>query len=52
MQLKYRGKGIDIRSEGGLIVCPGSIIDNKEYKIVFNTLAMTGIPLNLVEWIL
>ena len=49
---KYRGKGLDIRTDGGIVVMPGSIIDDKEYKIISNTIAINDMPHNLVEWLL
>ena len=49
---QYRGKGLDIRAEGGLVVAPGSIIDGKEYTIISNTLHISEMPRNLIDWLL
>jgi hypothetical protein len=48
---KYRGKGIDIRTNGGYIVAPDSSIDNKKYKII-NDVIPIEIPETLVLWLL
>jgi hypothetical protein len=48
---KYRGKGLDIRSNGGYIVGAGSTIDNKKYEII-NNIKPIEIPESLVLWLL
>lgn len=48
---KYRGKGLDIRSNGGYIVGSGSTINNIKYEI-FNNVKPIEIPESLVLWLL
>ena len=48
---KYRGKGIDIRSNGGYIVAPPSVRDGKAYKVINQTKPI-DIPESLVKWLL
>ena len=48
---KYRGKGIDIRTNGGQVVAPGCKIGNKEYKIM-NYVPMNELPNSLCNWLL
>ena len=48
---KYRGKGIDIRTNGGYIVAPDSTIDNKKYTII-NDVEPIEIPETLLLWLL
>lgn len=48
---KYRGKGLDIRSNGGYIVGSGSTINNKRYEII-NNVKPIEIPESLVLWLL
>lgn len=48
---KYRGKGIDIRSNGGYIVGPNSTINGKMYEII-NDINPIEIPENLIKWLL
>lgn len=49
---KYRnGKGIDIRSNGGYIVSPGSSIDGKFYTVI-NDVPIIELPEQLALWIL
>lgn len=48
---KYRGKGIDIRTDGGYIIGPGTKINNIEY-VQLNNNNIVDIPPALVEWLL
>ena len=48
---KFRGKGIDIRSEGGYIVGPPSTRDGRPYALTSMT-SPCDIPLSLVAWLL
>lgn len=48
---KYRGKGLDIRSNGGYIIGSGSTIDKKRYEII-NNVKPIEIPETLVLWLL
>jgi len=48
---KYRGKGIDIRTNGGFIVAPNSSINGKQYKII-NDIEPNEIPETLILWLL
>ena len=53
---KYRGKGLDIRTDGGYIVGPGSYVhDQKDgisgtYKVI-NNVPILEMPKTLVEWL-
>ena len=47
----YRGKGIDIRANGGYIVAPPSIRDGKAYKVVNHTKPI-DIPDTLAKWLI
>ena len=46
---KYRGKGIDIRSNGGYVVGVPSTIDNVPYTIINNT-PVINIPSSLIHF--
>ena len=48
---KFRGKGIDIRSEGGYIVGPPSVRNGKVYEVT-NLTKPSDIPASLVSWLL
>ena len=48
---KYRGKGIDVRTNGGYIVAPNSSIYEKCYKII-NDIEPIEIPETLLVWLL
>ena len=48
---KYRGVGIDIRSDGGYIVAPPSIREGKPYKIINNTKPL-DIPASLIQFLI
>jgi hypothetical protein len=51
---KYRGIGIDIRSNGGFIVTAPSKLYDKEYKYIrtFNDTELLEIPETLIHWLL
>ena len=53
---KYRGVGLDIRTNGGLIVIEPSTIDNKCYKFVkgrsFSDIQPIEMPESLIRWLL
>ena len=49
---KYRGKGIDIRSNGGYVVAPPSTINNIEYKLVSNTTDIINMPAIMIHFLL
>ena len=48
---KFRGKGIDIRSEGGYVVGPPSVRLGRSYEVTDLT-APSDIPPSLVAWLL
>jgi hypothetical protein len=48
---KYRGKGIDVRTNGGYIVAPNSSIYGKCYKLI-NDIEPIEIPETLLIWLL
>ena len=48
---KYRGVGIDVRSEGGYVVAPPSIRDGKPYKIINNT-TPADLPSELIKFLI
>jgi hypothetical protein len=47
---KLRGVGLDIRTDGGYIVAPGSSIDGKFYNII-NDVAICDMPSALITWL-
>ena len=47
---KLRGVGLDIRTERGYIVAPGSSIDGKYYNVI-NDVAICDMPSNLITWL-
>ena len=48
---KYRGKGLDIRSNGGYIIGTGSTINKNRYEVI-NNVKPIQIPESLVLWLL
>lgn len=48
---KYRGVGLDIRSNGGYIVTSPSTINDKQYKYINNE-AISEMPEQLVYWLI
>lgn len=48
---KYRGKGLDIRTNGGYIVAPGSSLNGVFYKII-NDVKLIELPEKLALWLL
>lgn len=38
------GPGIDTRGKGGYVVCPGSVIDGKQYHIIDETMSAQPLP--------
>ncbi len=48
---KFRGKGIDVRSEGGYVVAPPSMRDGREYETI-NARKPTDVPSSLISWLL
>ena len=49
---KYRGTGLDIRSNGGYIVSAPSTVYNKSYKLVNNFDMIQEMPESLIYWLL
>ena len=51
---KYRGVGLDIRSNGGYVVYPPSKINNFEYKFIrsFDKFDVLDMPSELIYWLL
>ena len=51
---KYRGKGIDVRTNGEYIMCAPSSIDNKKYEWInsFNTHKIEEMPSDLIQFLL
>ena len=48
---KYRAKGLDIRTQGGYVVGPGSRVGGKEYEVSKNT-DIGDMPSALIDWLL
>jgi len=48
--LNFRGVGIDVRSNGGYIVAPGSTIKGRSYNII-KDLPILNIPSHLLNWL-
>jgi hypothetical protein len=53
-QTKLRGVGIDIRSDGGYVVGPQSIINNKHYEYANNSSNnnLIEMPAELILWLI
>lgn len=51
---KYRGVGIDVRTQGGYIVSEPSVVNGKSYKYIrsFDTTPLLEMPTTLVKWLL
>jgi hypothetical protein len=50
-QTKLRGAGLDIRSDGGYVVGPQSIINNKQYEYVHKS-SLMEMPTELILWLI
>ena len=48
---KYRGKGVDVRTDGGYVVGPPSVVGGVPYQ-VSNDARPIDMPASLVEWLL
>jgi hypothetical protein len=48
---KYRGKGIDIRTDGGYVVAPPSVVNDVAYEVSRNTKPI-DLPPSLLKWLL
>ena len=46
----YRGKGLDIRTKGGFIIGPGSVVNGQEYKVI-NQGSIMDMPDTLIDWL-
>jgi len=46
----YRGKGLDIRTKGGFIIGPGSVVNGQEYKVI-NQAPIMDMPDTLIDWL-
>ena len=47
----YRNAGLDIRTDGGLIIMAGSCVDNVGYYEVVRDVSPIEFPLTLLEWL-
>ena len=45
---KFRGKGIDIRADGGYVVGPPSVLNGKSYEVI-NPSPIIDIPTSLIH---
>ena len=48
---KYRGKGLDIRTEGGYVCAPPSVVNGVAYEVSRST-APIDLPPSLLKWLL
>ena len=48
---KYRGKGIDIRADGGYVVGPPSVVNGVPYQVSNDTKPI-DMPASLLQWLL
>jgi len=47
----YRNAGLDIRTNGGIIIMAGSTIDNVGHNEVIRDVPLIEMPLTLLEWL-
>ena len=48
---RYRGKGLDIRTEGGYVCAPPSVVNGVAYEVSLNTKPI-DLPPSLLKWLL
>lgn len=48
---KFRGVGLDFKTEGGYVLAPGSCVDGKYYKVI-NQTKIIDMPNDLLTWLL
>lgn len=48
---KFRGVGLDFKTEGGYVLSPGSCVDGKYYKVI-NQTKIIDMPNDLLTWLL
>jgi hypothetical protein len=48
---KFRGVGLDFKTEGGYVLTPGSCVDGKYYKVI-NQTKIIDMPNDLLTWLL
>ena len=48
---KFRGVGLDFKTEGGYVLAPGSCVDGKYYKVI-NQTKIIDMPNELLTWLL